>query len=279
MKAIWYHYNILCLLFAALLLSSCTTPTKENCAVRVGVIGGMMRSGLWPELARKFEAERGCRVDLVLSGNRDLLAEAVRAGKVDLVAMHAGETAANLVSDGYARNMRQWTCNEFVIIGPRSDPAGIRGLCDGAAALARIARVQAPFINYQNSGPREIAESLWKRAGIHPQGAWLLDDESDSSEEAIEFARKKQAYIVLGRVPTLRGNTMADLEILVQGDREMHRAFIVLEANPKKWPQTNVRDAHALAGFLLRPKTQDFLFRFATNSPAGMPLFYPVTRP
>jgi len=260
-------------------LASCATPKPENRVVRVGVIGGMMRSGLWPELARRFETESGYRVEVALSGNRDLLADALVAGELDLAAIHAGEVASNLVAHGYARNMRIWTRNEFVIIGPRSDPAHVRGLHDGAAALARIARVQAPLVDYQNSGPREIAVALWQKAGIHPQGDWLLKNDSTSSEQVIDFGRTKQAYVVLGRIPALEGQKASnDLEILVQGDPEMHRSFVVIEANPQKVPQANARGARALADFLLEPKTQDFIRAFATNSPAGMPVFQPVNR-
>src|SRR5262245_51996514 len=87
-------------LILALLLSSCAAPHKQGRVLRVAVIGGMMRTGLWPELAGRFEAESGCRAELVISGNRDLLAEAFRAGEVDVVAMHASETASNLVAQG-----------------------------------------------------------------------------------------------------------------------------------------------------------------------------------
>ena len=262
-----------------IIVSADDDPLFAERVIRAGVIGGMMRSGLWPALAHKFEAKSGYRVEVALSGNRDLLADALVAGELDLAAMHAGEVASNLVAHGYARNMRIWTRNEFVIIGPRADPARVRGLRDGAAALARIAQVQASFVDYQNSGPREISAALWQKAGIHPQGNWLLRTDSNSSEQVLDFARAKQAYVVLGRIPALEGRKASnDLEILVQGDPEMHRSFVVLEANPQKAPQANAGGARALADFLLEPKTQAFLLAFATNSAAGMPVFQPVTR-
>lgn len=267
-------------LFTVLCLTSCATATKEKRPVRVAVIGGMMKTGLWPEIAKRFEAESGYKVELAMSGNRDLLAEAFREGQADLLTMHSGDISTDLVADGYGMNMRPWTRNEFVIIGPRADPAGIRGLRDGAFALERIAKAQAPFVDFQNSGTRELTTKLWKKAGIRPQGEWLLKDESDNSEEVMEFARKKQAYLVLGRIPVLLGIFTADgMEILVQGDPEMRRPFIVMEANPKRFQAANTRGARALANFLLTPKIQNFLLQFGTNSPGGMPLFYPVSRP
>src|SRR5262245_42521859 len=190
---------------ALLLLSSCATASKDKGAVRVAVIGGMMKTGLWPEIARRFEEDSGYKVKLAMSGNRELLAESFREGEADLLTMHSGDISTDLVADGYGTNMRPWTRNEFVVIGPRSDPARVRGLRDGAAALERIARAQAPFVDFQNIGTRELTTKLWKKAGIRPQGDWLLKDESENSEEVMEFARKKQAYVILGRIPVLQG--------------------------------------------------------------------------
>lgn len=266
-------------ILTALILSGCASPPPKTPAIRVGVIGGMMRTGLWPELARTFEAQSRYRVELAGTGNRDVLAEAFRAGKLDLIAIHAGDVAAKLASDGHARNLRPWARNEFVILGPSSDPARIRGMLDGAAALARIASAQAPFVDYQNSGPHGVASALWSKAGVRPEGAWLLKDDSESSEQALEFASKNRAYLILGRIPAVQTtNTHDKPEILVQGDPAMHRLFVVAEANPKRFPQGNVKGAHALAQFLLSSKAQDFLLAFTTNVPPGLPLFYPVNR-
>jgi len=247
--------------------------------VRVAVIGGMMKTGLWPEIVRRFEADTGCKVELRAAGNRELLAESFRAGEADLLTMHSGDITTDLVADGFGANMRPWTRNEFVIVGPRSDPAGIRGLRDGAEAMSRIAARQAPFVDFQNIGTRELTTKLWKKAGIRPQGDWLLNDASESSEEVMEFARQKQAYLVLGRIPVLQGIFSADgMEILVQGDPDMRRPFIVMEANPTRFPNANGQGARVLADYLLTAKTQEFLLQFGTNSPGGMPLFYPVSR-
>jgi tungstate transport system substrate-binding protein len=272
------HFLTIGSALALFALTGCATATKEKRPVRVAVIGGMMKTGLWPEIAKRFEAETGYNVELTMSGNRELLAEAFREGKADMLTMHSGDISTDLVADGYGTNMRPWTRNEFVIVGPRTDPAGIRGLRDGAVALQRIANAQAPFVDFQNTG--ELTTKLWKKANIRPQGEWLLKDESANSEEVMEFARKKQAYVMLGRIPVLLGIFSADnMEILVQGDPEMRRPFVVMEANPKRFPGANIKGSRALADYLLGSKTQDFLLQFGTNSPGGMPLFYPVNRP
>jgi len=258
-------------------LSGCVAPSGQEQAVRVAVIGGMMKTGLWPELTKRFEADTGIKVQLAMSGNRELLAEAFMAGEADLLTMHSGDISTDLVADGYGTNLRPWTRNEFVIIGPASDPARIRGLRDGAIALERIAKAQAAFVDFQNIGTRELTTKLWTKAGIRPQGDWLLKDESSNSEEVMEFARQKRAYVIRGRIPVIMGFFSADgMEILVQGDADMQRPFVVIEANHAKFPQANTKGARILADYLLSAKTQNFLLQFGTNRPGGMPLFYPV---
>jgi ABC-type tungstate transport system permease subunit len=127
-------------------------------------------------------------------------------------------------------------------------------------------------VDYQNSGPRDISDALWRKAGIEPKGRWLLETDASSSEEAVDFASSHAAYLVLGRLPTLP----TGVEILTQGDPEMHRSFVVMEANPKRLAAANTRAARALSSFLLSRKGQELLLRFATNSPPGFPLFWPV---
>jgi len=262
-----------------LLSAGCADDTSKQKVIRVAVIGGMMHTGLWPEIEKQFEAEHAWKIEVVMIGTRDLLAGAFREGKADLLTMHSGDVTTDLVADGYGRNLRPWTRNEFVILGPPSDPAKIRGLTDGAKALERIAETQSPFVDFQNIGTREMTYNLWKKAGIRPHGPWLMRDESRSSEEVIEFAREKQAYVVLGRIPVINGKMPSDgMEILVEGDPIMRRPFVVMEANPQKSPQANVNGARALADYLLSDKVQNFLMRFGTNSPGGRPLFFPVSR-
>jgi tungstate transport system substrate-binding protein len=182
-----------------------------------------------------------------------------------------------LVSDGYGENMRPWARNDLVIVGPVSDPAKIRGLQDGALALKTIAAVQAPLVDFQGIGSRELAHNLWKKAGVQPKGDWLLKDESLTGELVIDFARQHGAYVLVGRIPVLSGRMPSgSMEIMVQGDPAMRRSFIVMEANPKKFPQTNKAGARALSDYLLSAKTQEFLRAFGAKQPGGIPLFHPV---
>ena len=256
-------------------------PVPEESVVRAAVIGGMTMTGLWPEVAKMFEEERGYRVDVVVTGPRPVLARAMREGRVDLLTMHSGDITTNLVADGYAINMRPWARNDLVIVGPTSDPAGIVGMADGAQALKRIAATESPFLDREGNGAREMAHGLWKRAGVKCQGSWVLKDESSSHMDILRYAAEKGCYMIVGRMPVLSGKLDAPdgISILVDQDPTMRRPYIVMEANPQRLPATNVKGASALADFLCSERVQKFLVTYGTQRYEGFegtPLFYPV---
>lgn len=236
-----------------------------------------MSTGLWPEVAKRFEQDTGYKVQLVSSGPREGLADDFKQGKADLLTMHSGDITTDLVADGYGANMRPWTKNEMVIVGPVSDPAHIKGTHDGAAAMRKIVETKSLFVDFQNIGSREMAHNLWKQAGINPKGEWLLKDESETSEDVLKFAQQHHAYVIVGRIPVLTGKMPSEgMEIMVHGDPLMRRPFIVLEANPKKFPEANVRGARALSNYLLSKRTQEFLLEFGKEHVGTRPLFFPI---
>jgi len=242
--------------------------------VRCAVIGGMTMTGLWPAIAKMFEDQTGYHVLVVATGERPLLDKAIRAGKVDLLTMHSGD----IIADGIAVNMRPWTRNELVIVGPTNDPAGIRGLTNGALALKRIAAAQANFVDFQGIGSRELTHTLWRLAGVEPKGNWVLKDDTTISKwNVLQFCRAHAAYVVVGYIPAQTGKMQNDgMEILVKNDPVMRRPYIVMETNPKQFPGANYAGARALADFLLSAKVQDFLVQFGRNTTANKPLFFPV---
>jgi tungstate transport system substrate-binding protein len=252
-------------------------PTPDNRVVRCAVIGGMTMTGLWPEIVKMFEAQTGYRCELAATGPRPEISEVFRAGKADLITMHSGDITTDLVADGFGINMRPWTRNELSIVGPTNDPAGIRGMTNGAAALRRIAQTGSRFVDFQGIGSRELAHNIWRDAGIEPKGNWVLKDETVSKFDILQFARSNNAYVIVGYIPARLGKmNAAGMQILVQGDSAMRRPFVVIEANPKRFPNANHAGARALADFLLSPKVQTFLAEFGQKTTGRGPLFHPV---
>lgn len=276
---------------AAMILAGCGKPEsqlaaapgkeapaadKGGKAVRAGVINGMKMTGLWDKVTEMFQAESGYKVETVVAGMRNEVAQAMRDGKLDFATLPAGDAPMQLVADGVAVNMTPWTRNEFVIVGPASDPAKIRGMTDGAAALRKIADTKSKFVDFQSIGTREITDRLWKKAGVPFQGDWVLKDETKDAHEVLEFARQHDAYVVVGRAPVLFQKLASEkMEIMVDKDPEMQRAYVALEANPARFPDANSTGARAMTQFLVSDKVQKFLATFGTEK-GGEPPFLPV---
>lgn len=257
-----------------------SAPSDEKRPIRVAVIGGMTMSGMWQELAATFEKQTGWKTVLVITGPKAVISEPFKRGEVDLLTMHSADQTTDLVADGYGIHLRPWARNEHTIVGPASDPAGIRGMKDGAAALKKIAAKHAPFVDFYGPGSRELTHKLWTRAGLKPEGDWVLKDESPTPQEIVSFAEKKQAYVVVGLIPVTNGKmALGGMQVLVSGDPEMRRPYVVIEANPAKFPQANTAGARALADWLTGVQGQTFLIEFGRKSPGGIPLFHPVNPP
>jgi tungstate transport system substrate-binding protein len=257
-----------------------SATAEERKPIRVAVIGGMTMSGMWDKLAAQFSAQTGWTTQLVITGPKDVISAPFKLGEVDVLTMHSSDKTTDLVADGFGVNMRPWARNEHTIVGPSSDPAGIRGMKDGAAALKKIAGAHAPFVDFYGPGSRELTHKLWERAGLKPEGDWVLKDESAAPQAIVAFAEKKQAYVVVGRIPVTDGKMpLGHMEVLVQGDPEMRRPYVVMEANPQKFPQANVAGAHALAEWLTGDAGQKFVLEYGKKEPGGIPLFYLIRVP
>ena len=275
------HSQLACACLLLLLVTTSCHRKPETLTddrlVRCAIIGGMTMTGLWPEIAKRFEADTGYKTEVVATGPRPELDKAMRAGKVDLLTMHSGDITTDLVADGFGVNMRPWTRNELCIAGPPDDPARVRGMTNGAEALRKIAEAKARFVDFQGIGSRELAHNLWRLAGVEPKGDWVIRDDTVSKWNILQFARSNHGYVVVGYIPAQIGKMFAQgMEILVKGDPLMRRPFIVMEADPQKFPKANHAGAKALADYLLSAKVQMFLLQFGTQTNGPGPLFFPV---
>jgi len=191
--------------------------------------------------------------------------------------LHSSDTATNFVADGIGVNMRPFARNELVIVGPHDDPAGIRGMKSGEKALLQIAAKQAPFVEARNTGSQTVEIHLWRNAGVTPAGNWLIKDESPSPQQVVEFAAQRHAYVIVGRIPVLYGKMpSAGMDIMVEGDPEMQRPYVVIEANPQKHAGGNPAGAQKLAEYLISTQGQTEIQVFAARENKGLPVFYPI---
>ena len=269
---------------ASLLPVACRTgepvrapQSQAKDTVRCAVIGGMVRTGMWQHLSKRFEEATGHRVEVVVSGPKDLIAPAMRQGRVDLITMHASDTIINLVADGYAVDPQPWAKNDLVIVGPAEDPAGIRGLTDAAEAMRKIVNARCPFAAHQSLGAMDVLREVVRAAGVSLDPKTTLMPVQDPKRGILEYAARHHAYTLVGRVPFLDGKMpRAGLELMVQGDPALRRPYVVVVANPKRWPEAHYAAARRLARFLRQADTQAWIAEFGRHKLDDQPLFFPV---
>lgn len=230
-------------------------------------------SGLLDELIPLFEEKTGFRVKTIAVGTGEALKMSGR-GDVDVVLAHAPAEEQKYVDDGSIVNRQLVMHNDFLIVGPESDPAGIKGLQHASDAMAKISAAKAAFVSRgDNSGTHIREQSLWKEAGIEPSGDWYIEA-GQGMGATLLIASEKQAYTLVDGGTFLAMMDKADLTSLVEGDEVLLNLYSVSEVNPAKFPKVNNVGAKAFSDFIRDPDIQAIIGKFGIAK-FGQPLFFP----
>lgn len=231
-------------------------------------------SGLLDVLIPLFEKQTGYSVKTVSVGTGQALALAAK-GDADVALVHAPSLEKKYVADGRLLNRRLVMYNDFVIIGPKEDPARAR-LAKGAAnALKAIEQAKASFVSRgDNSGTHVLEKELWKSAGIEPKGAWYIEA-GQGMGATLGIANERNAYTITDRGTYLALGKRVSLPILVEGDRQLLNIYSVMEVNPANGPRINAAGGKAFADFMVAPETQKVIRSFGVEK-FGQSLFVPV---
>ena len=230
-------------------------------------------SGLLDELIPLFEEKTGFRVKTIAVGTGEALKMSGR-GDVDVVLAHAPAEEQKYVDDGSIVNRQLVMHNDFLIVGPESDPAGIKGLQHASDAIAKISAAQAAFVSRgDNSGTHIREQSLWKEAGIEPSGDWYIEA-GQGMGATLLIASEKQAYTLVDGGTFLAMMDKLDLTSLLEGDEVLLNLYSVSEVNPAKFPTVNHVGARAFSDFIRDPVTQAIIGKFGIAK-FGQPLFFP----
>ena len=231
-------------------------------------------SGLLDLLVPLFEKQSGYSVKTVSVGTGQALALAAK-GDADVALVHAPSLEKKYVSGGQLQNRRLVMYNDFVIIGPKDDPAKIRALKSTLAALKAIEQAKAPFVSRgDNSGTHTLEKSLWKEAGIQPNGPWYIES-GQGMGATLNIANERNAYTITDRGTYLALGQRVTLPILVEGDRALLNIYSVMEVNPANGPRVNAAGGKAFADFMVSPQAQNLIKNFGVEK-FGQPLFVPV---
>lgn len=265
------------LLVAAVLTACFIAPAPARAAAQKNIIlattTSTQDSGLLDVLIPMFEKKTGYFVKTIAVGSGQAMAMG-RKGEADVLLVHSPEAEEAFMKDGSGTGRRLVMHNDFIIVGPAADRAGIAGTKSAAAAFTKIAASQALFMSRgDNSGTDAKEKSLWKAAGIKPLGQKWYQETGLGMGQTLNVASEKQAYTLADRGTYLALKKRLDLAVLVQGDRGLLNIYHVIEVNPEKWPKVNAAGAKAFAAFMTAPGTQGQIGAFGVDK-FGSPLFF-----
>jgi tungstate transport system substrate-binding protein len=254
-------------------VAAAQAPAPASRTVIVSTTTSTQDSGLLDILVPMFEKATGYSVKTISVGTGQALALAAR-GEADVTLVHAPALEKKYVEDGKMLNRRLVMYNDFVVIGPAEDPAGIKGQ-RAAEALRRIAAAGARFVSRgDKSGTHLLEQALWKQARIEPKGAWYIES-GQGMGQTLGIANDRRAYTLTDRGTYLAFRKRVDLPILAEKDRPLLNIYSVMEVNPANGPRVNAAAGKAFADFMLTPEVQRVIRTFGVDK-YGQALFVPI---
>ncbi len=256
------------------LVVSATSAQARDKFITVASTTSTEQSGLFKHLLPAFEKKSGIRVRVVALGTGQAL-DLARRGDADVVFVHARAAEEKFLAEGNGVKRYPVMYNDFVLVGPKSDPAKIAGGRDITEALRRILGAQAPFVSRGDNSGTHIAElDLWKGAGIdiaHTRGPWYRDV-GQGMGPALNTAASMNAYILCDRGTWLAFRNRADLTILVEGDKRLFNQYGVMLVNPDRHPSVKRDLGQAFIDWLVSPEGQQAIADYRIG---GEELFFP----
>jgi tungstate transport system substrate-binding protein len=220
-----------------------------------------------------FEKETGYTVQLIATGSGQAL-KIGEQGNADVILLHSPAAEKDFIAKGFGIDRRLVMHNDFVIVGPASDPAGIRGTSPEEAFKKIFASNQTFISRGDESGTHVKELALWKKAGLDPVNMdWYLET-GQGQGATLSIASEKAGYALTDRGTFLAYQSNLDLEVLVEGDPFLLNVYHVLTVNPEKWPKVNAEGAKAFSDFITSSKGQQIIQEFGMEQ-YGQPLFFP----
>jgi tungstate transport system substrate-binding protein len=235
-------------------------------------------SGLLDYLLPMFEQETGVKVDVIAVGTGQAL-QIGQDGNADVLLVHARSKEDEFMKNGHGTRREDVMYNDFVIVGPQSDPAGIKGIATAVDAFKTIAEKKATFISRgDESGTHTKEKSIWAKAGITPEGDWYISA-GQGMGEVLTMANEQQAYTLSDRATYLaRTKEGLDLVILVEGDKDLLNPYGVIAVDPKKNPNIQGDLATKFIDWIISVPVQEKIAEFG-KADFGQSLFIPDSKP
>ncbi len=260
------------LLLFLLVLGYNGSQAAGNPVLRMATTTSTENSGLLKALLPAFTQRTGIEVQVLAVGTGQAL-RLGQNGDVDVVLVHAPPAEKKFVAAGYGINRRAVMYNDFVIVGPADDPAGIAKAKDAADALARIAAGRQTFVSRgDDSGTHKKERRLWKKAGVQPGGDWYREA-GQGMGKVIQIAGELHAYTLSDRGTWIAYRDKSPLHIDFQGDAALYNPYGVIAVNPERFPDINYFAAMEFIAWLTAPEGQRLITDYQI---AGQTLFTPM---
>jgi len=258
-------------LVAAVLAAAATCAWAQEKYIVVSSTTSTENSGLFGHILPIFKAKTGIEVRVVAQGTGQAL-DMGKRGDCDVVFVHNKSAELKMVQAGWFVNRHDVMYNDFVIVGPKDDPAGVKGMKDAVAAFGKIAGAQAPFASRgDNSGTHAEERRLWKAAHIVPAGAWYRETGSGMGA-TLNIASAMNAYALTDRGTWLSFKNRGALAILVEGDARLFNQYGIMLVNPVKHPHVKKALGQAFIDWTVSPAGQAAIAAYRI---AGQQLFFP----
>jgi tungstate transport system substrate-binding protein len=264
--------TIAILVLLGILLAACGQAAPEVPEMILATTTSTQDSGLLDELIPIFAEKTGYIVQTVAVGSGQAMQMGVDCN-ADVLLVHSPAAEVEFIDAGNGVDRQLVMHNDFIIIGPASDPAGIKGTASALEAFQKIAETESPFISRgDDSGTHKMELELWKKAEVTTEGAWYQES-GQGMGATLTIASEKEAYTLSDRATYLANKASLDQEILVEGDPVLLNIYHVIRVNPEKCTKANKVGAQAFADFIVAEETQDIIGQFGTEE-YGQPLFF-----
>ena len=256
----------------AFLLASCATPNQTD--LLLVSTTSTQDSGLLDVLLPVFHAKTGYNVRLIAVGSGQAL-ELGGQGNADVILLHSPEAEKEFIKNGFGIDRRLVMHNDFVIVGPASDPAALRSQPALESVFQAIFSARATFVSRGDGSGTHVKElAIWENAGIDPHGKpWYLET-GQAQGATLSNASEKGGYALTDRGTFLAYQNNLDLKILYEGDPFLLNVYHIITVNPEKFPKINVEGAGAFTEFITSPEGQKIIGELGMEQ-YGQPLFFP----
>lgn len=248
-------------------------PPRSNPIIILATTTSTQDSGILDYLIPIFENTTDYQVKPIAVGSGQAL-QMGREGNTDVLLVHAPADEIAFMNEGYGSERYLVMHNDFILVGPPDDPAGISEKNDAVNAFKRISQTRSLFLSRgDDSGTHKKELEIWSLAGVTPRGEWY-EETGQGMGATLRIASQKKAYTITDRATYLTTKSQLELDILLEEDKSLLNIYHVIIVNSKKWPKVNQEGAQAFAEFLISPDTQALIGQFGIEE-YGEPLFFP----